>query len=67
MKINIVVGKTHSHIFKNVTCNGKNYRIPFPSTNYNFINITERIEISKDYELCLAVLSKTSTSVSSIE
>ena len=67
MKTNIVLGKIYDHVLKNVLCNGEAYQVPFPRSSHNFISITSKIEIEKEYETCVAVLSKKHVQVSSLK
>ena len=54
----VVISKLHEHTIKQVSCNGQLYDVPFPNSSKNLITIAEKIEIAKEYEKCLAVISK---------
>lgn len=67
MKVKINVGRTPTHTIKTAKCNGQTYTIPIPTSTFNFIEIVDELEISKNHEQTLAVISKQTTEVSSIE
>lgn len=45
MKVNIIIGRTPTHLIKTVKCNGTEFEVPFPIANQNFIEIVESITI----------------------
>lgn len=66
MKLTVNLPRIQSTLIKNVRCNGKNYPISFPHSAPSFIEIIQSMEVGKEHERMLAILSKQSNELESI-
>jgi len=66
MKLTVNLPRTPPSLIKNVRCNGKDYPVPLPQSALSFIEIIQTIEVAKEHEKMIAILSKKSNELDSI-
>ena len=66
MKLTVNLPRTPPSLIKNVRCNGKDYPVAFPQATPSFIEIIQTMEVAKEHQKMIAILSKNSNELDSI-